>query len=368
MKIANATIYGRKAWELDNDLLRLVITQGGGNVASLTTREEPGINPLWKPVWRTIEPWEYRPEKHGKRYGSKLLATICGHNLCLGWFGDPSEEEAAAGMGCHGEAPVARWKLVRKRVTATSVGLTCDCDLPVAGMRFDRTVTSRRGSHIIRIRERLRNMARRDVPFTMCQHVTVGPPFLEKGVTLFDMPATKGHTFPGEFEKRQRLRSDTPFAWPDGPGAKGEAVDMRLMGRKYRASSDFSTQLMDPKREDAWFSAVNPRLGLLLAYAWRREDFPWVGNWEENYGRKGSPWAGKSLTRGMEFANTPFPNSLRSAVDLGSFHRSPTFRWLPARGCIDMEYSILYMPVPAETQGVADIVPVGRKFGIDLIL
>ena len=89
---------------------------------------------------------------------------------------------------------------------------------------------------------------------------------------------------------------------------------------------------MDPRRSDAWFSAVNPKQGLMLAYVWKRADFPWIGNWEQSYGRKESPWDGKSLTRGMEFTNTPFPVSLREAVDMGRFQGEKTFRWLTAKG------------------------------------
>jgi hypothetical protein len=142
---------------------------------------------------------------------------------------------------------------------------------------------------------------------------------------------------------------------------------MRMIARRYRVSSDFSAQLMDPKRSDAWFSALNPKLGLMLAYVWRRVDFPWLGNWEENYARKTSPWAGKSLTRGMEFANTPFPTDLHEQVERGTFQGIPTFRWLPARGKVTVEYSIILMRVPGGTQGVANIRQNDKHFAVDLL-
>jgi hypothetical protein len=367
MKVRNTTFRGRKGWEVDNDGLSLVMLAGGGHIASITLHEGARVNPLWVPVWKTIEPWKYT-EAQARRYGSRLLASICGHNLCLGWFGDPSDEEAKAGMGCHGEAPVVRWKAVRKRVTASGVALTCGCELPVAQLSFTRTLVTRRGSNVVEVGEQVRNRARRDVPFTMCEHVTVGPPFLEKGVTVFDMPATRCHTFPGEFEKAQRLKSDTAFTWPHGPGKRGGKVDLRTIGRGDRVSADFSTQLMDPSREDAWFGAVNPRLGLALAYVWRRRDFPWLGNWEEDRGRKEKPWAGKSLTRGMEFSNTPFPVGLREAVTRGTFQRQPTYRWLPARSRVDVRYTIILRQVPPECRGLKDIRRDGRRYRLDLIV
>jgi hypothetical protein len=366
MKITATVFKGRKAWEMDNGELTLTMTHGGGHIASVRRRGAAQVNPLWVPVWKTIEPWTYHP-RHAAKYDSKLLASICGHNLCLGWFGGPSAEEAKAGMVCHGEAPVAHWRLIDKHIGERAMHLTVCCDLPVAQMRFGRTLTTRPGSSIVDVSEQVLNLSKRDVPFTMCEHVTLGPPFLEKGVTVFDMPATKAHTFPGEFSDRQRLKANAAFTWPSGPGADGKAVDLRTIAANCRQSSDFSAQLVDPKRADAWFSAVNPKLGLLIAYIWKRSDFPWIGNWEENFARKSNPWAGQSLTRGMEFANTPFPVGLRKAVTMGQFQGQPAYRWLPAHGRVALRYSIILLAVPKDVKGVAEIRPSDKGFHVDLM-
>ena len=106
----------------------------------------------------------------------------------------------------------------------------------------------------------------------------------------------------------------------------------------------------------------------MVAYVWRRADFPWVGIWEENRDRKELPWNGKSLTRGMEFSNTPFPSGLRKAVDRGRFQGQPTYRWLAAREKIAYDYAILACPVEASCKGVATITPTGKTFGVDLVV
>jgi hypothetical protein len=271
------------------------------------------------------------------------------------------------GMGTHGEAPVSRWRLLGKSVTSRGVRMTVGCELPASGMRMRRTIASGAGSCVIRVVETVENLLRRDVPYTICEHVTYGPPFLEKGVTTFDMPATRGHTYPGKFGSPQRMVSDSKFAWPDGPRKGGGTVNLRMIEKRYRRSSDFTAQLMDTSRDDAWFAAVNPRLGVLSAYWWKRADFPWVGNWEENCGRKQPPWGGRSLTRGMEFANSPFPLGLREQVRMGRFHGLPTFGWLPARGKVTMEFAIISLPVDSDTAGVAGIVRSGRRYVLDLV-
>jgi len=104
-----------------------------------------------------------------------------------------------------------------------------------------------------------------------------------------------------------------------------------------------------------------------VAYVWRRSDYPWLGVWEENRARKSSPWSGKSLTRGMEFTNSPFPVGLRKAVDMGAFQGQPAFRWLSALDSVTSEYAMLALPVDHACRGVADISPDPTGFRVDLV-
>ena len=125
---------------------------------------------------------------------------------------------------------------------------------------------------------------------------------------------------------------------------------------------------MDPAREHAWFSAVHPGLQILVAYVWDRQDFPWLGNWEENQARTTAPWKGKALTRGMEFSTSPFPVGLREAVTMNRFQGQPTYRWLPARGTVTVSYALMILPVAPDCRGVADITPDDKGgYQVDLI-
>lgn len=364
MNIKQGVFNNRKGWAMENDVLSMFVMAGGGHIAQIKLHDRPEINPLWEPPWQTLEPWQYKKQDKAK-YGAKLLACISGHNLCLGAFGDPSPEEARAGLGGHGEAPVTRWRLVKKKISTSGVSMTCACELPIAQMKFERTLSLRKGSHVAVIKEKTTNLARKDQPFTMCQHVTFGPPFLERGVTVFDMNAVKAQTFPGRFGEKQRLKQNASFQWPFAPGANGKKIDIRTLTGK--TSGDFTTQLIDPSADLAWFSALNPKLGILVAYTWNRQDYPWVGNWEENHSRKTNPWLGKTLARGMEFANTPFPTGLRAAVDMGRFQNQQSFAWLPALSSVSTEYTIIIKQVDPGFKGVANINNNSKKIEIDLL-
>lgn len=368
LQAAVSTYRTRKAWVLRNDVLELVVLQGGGHLARLALHAAPKVNPLWQPAWRTIEPWQFQPGRAAPWDGSRLLASISGHLLCLGTFGSPSAAEAALGMDGHGEAPIARWRLLDRGVTARHARLHIGCELPRTGMRAERVLTVRPGSHLVEIVTTVTSTVDRDLPFTMCEHSSIGEPFVEKGVTFVDLSARAGRTYPTVFGRRQRLRVDTAFTWPDGPGVAGDTVDLRTIDRRRRGTSDFSAQQMDPEREDAWACAGNPKLGVLLAYHWRRKDFPWVGNWEENFCRTTKPWSGRSLVRGIEFANTPFPTTLEQSVALGKLHGERTYGWLPARGSFRTSYRVALLPLDRRARGVSDIRAAPDGLDVDVAL
>ncbi len=347
MRIQNILWEGRRAWSVASDRLRFIVLAGGGHIASVTHAERPGVNPLWTPPWPGMEPWHYREKQHAAAYGGlRLLAALRGHNLCLGWFGDAAASEKASGLGPHGEAPVARWRLLDAREGVRTLRLRLGCSMERSGLACERTLAVAKGSDTVAIRDRVINLLGRELPYTLAQHVTIGPPFLQPGVTRIDCSATRGHSFPGKFEDRPRFAADRAFDWPDVPAANGKGtVDLRGMENRPGGNSDFAALLMDPAREDAFFRVTHPGQGLSLAYHWKRADFPWLGNWEENRGRTAAPWKGRTLCRGLEFSNTPFPISLRDSVERGELFGVPTFEWLPAKARRDYIYKLTLSPL-----------------------
>ena len=65
---------GRRAVQIENDLLRATTTIEGGHVAEILHKPS-GVNPLWTPPWPSIEPSTYRPSKHPE-YGASNEAHL----------------------------------------------------------------------------------------------------------------------------------------------------------------------------------------------------------------------------------------------------------------------------------------------------
>ena len=332
------TFHNRRATSIENDVLRVTVLHEGGHIAEILDKKT-GVNPLWIPDWPSIEPSTYDATRHAEYGGgadASLLCGIMGHNLCLDIFGGPSADEAAAGFPVHGETSVAPFA-----VTGEAAQLSMYTLLPAAQLRVERRIAL--DGRAVRIHESVENLTAADRPVGWTQHVTLGPPFLENGKTEFRASATRSKVFDGTFGTADYFQPGAEFEWPNAPRAGGGAVDMRLYTAA-QTSSAYTTHLMDPSSDDAYFIAFSPSHLLSLAYVWRRSDFPWLGIWEENRSRPGAPWNGRAVTRGMEFGVSPFPESRRQMIERGPLFGTPTFRWIPARTRVHADYRAVLRP------------------------
>jgi hypothetical protein len=334
--VSTGSYRGRRAVSIDTDHLRLTVLVEGGHIAEVFDKAT-GINPLWAPPWPSIDPSSFDPTTHRDSYGAgsdgKLLAGIMGHNLCLDVFGGPSEDEAAAGVTAHGEASIAPYEIRESGDT-----LTLRATLPLAQIRIERRIELH--ARVLGVRERIESRCAFDRPIGWTQHVTLGPPFLERGVTEFRASATRSKVFESQFGASDYLRAGACFEWAAAPTLDGGVADLRRFTSE-PTSSAYTAHLMDPASDRAFFVAFAPAARLAFGYAWTRSDFPWMGIWEENRSRTAPPWRGETLARGMEFGVSPFPETRRRMVDRGQMFDTPTYRWLPADGVLEATYWIV---------------------------
>jgi hypothetical protein len=352
----------RSGYRLQARWGHVAVLEGGGHLCELNLNECDGVNPLWRPPWKTIDPQKYNPPKHARTYGplpdGRLLAGIAGHNLSFDYFGPPSKEEIAAGHSTHGEAPSVKWR-INRATAASSSTLRCSALLPGAQIKFVRNISLDARSPVIYCEEIALNLNTFDRPISWNEHVTFGPPFVEAGVTIFDMPATRAKTCPVSYSTRPLVKTDAEFTWPIAPAKRGGSLNLRKV--PLPKFEHYTAQLMDPKLKLAFIAACNPRLGLLVAYLFRRADFPWVGNWVERFHQQHAPWSGKTFCRGLEFSSTPFAIPRRETVEQNRMFGETVYRWLPAKSATAIRYMILLFRVPIDFRGVKSISLRGGK-------
>jgi hypothetical protein len=281
------------------------------------------------------------------------LAGIAGHSVSFDYFGPPSPQEIAAGHTTHGEAPVVKWNS-RRDTRSSTANLVYGAKLPNAQIHFERSISLDRNYPVVYIEETAINLSTFDRPISWNQHVTFGPPFLQSGVTLFDMPATRVKVCPKSFSKRMFLEPDSESRWPTAHKKGGDVHNLRTSPNlRY---GHYTAHLLDPKLETAFIAVSNPSLRLLVLYIFTRADFPWVGNWEERHNRTAVPWNSREFCRGFEFSSTPFPVPRRETVTNGKLFGEATYRWLPAKAEEKVRYLILMLDVPDGFQGVRSVI------------
>lgn len=331
----------RDAWVMDTPRLRLSILQSGGHIVEMALKEGEAVNPLWVQQRPTIDAEQYDAARHEKLYGggsgARLMSGLGGHNVCFPFWGNPSETEAKAGMTFHGETGVTRWKLI----AFTADSMTLSAELPESLTRFTRIVKV--AGQVAVFESTGENRSAWDRPVGWCEHVTLGPPFLEKGATRIDASLTRGRNIGDE--------SGQEFAWPTGQAET--RIDLRTV-RDVERSAFVNNFLVDPRREYGFFTAV--RKGLLAGYIFPRADFRWLNIWEAN-----NP---EMLTRGMEFSNTPTHGTFKALIAAKPLFGTPLYEWLDARAKLVKRFAAFSARVPEGYRGVADVRIAGGKLEI----
>jgi len=112
------------------------------------------------------------------------------------------------------------------------------------------------------------------------------------------------------------------------PGSGGGLADLRSMKHDAPASS-YTAHLADPAQEDAFFV---PSLHASASRSDMCGSAPTSNGW--HLGRELQPQVvsvdSRTVTRGMEFGVSPFPESRVEMVLAGQLFGERTFRWLPA--------------------------------------
>jgi len=329
---------GRPAWQLESELLRVSVLECGGHLAEIVLKSSNEINPLWIQSRPTIDSDSYDPATHGSIYGtgpeSRLLSGLAGHNLCFPFWGNPSQAEVSAGMTFHGETNIRRWRLVEESADS----LILEVYLPDSAVIMQRHIRCK--GYALHVEGWARSTTNWDRPFAWCEHVTLGPPFLDSGSTRFH--ASLGQGFVTGDSGGQA------FDWPAGLSTSPELRRFDLSRFAAIPHRDLvNSFLVDSKRDWGYFTAFNPQCPLLFGYVFRRAEFPWLNVWENN--------EEQLQTRGMEFSNTPHHGTMKTLIRSPELWSVPTYEWLDARSTVAKRFFAFLYPIASDFHGAADI-------------
>jgi catechol 2,3-dioxygenase-like lactoylglutathione lyase family enzyme len=358
--VTEETFHGRRAWVLSNGWIRVSVLAGGGHLGEirlLSDDPKKSLNPMRVPHYPTIEPYQYDPARHDAIYSDTpsrwLLSGYMGHLLCFPFYGPPSEEEARAGLGNHGEAAIVEWKKTKVEANAAGATLWYGADLPKTQFHVERTITMPRGMRQAHVETWVENLAPFDRPINWMEHATFGPPFVEPGKTVLDVSAKRGQVPAGRAGSGS-LREGSAIEWPKGVGLEGHTVDLRVFQPQSPSGTYYALRL-DPARSEQFFTLYHPEYRVLIGYTFPAEGYPWLADWQENRRNTTPPWSGEVVARGIEFGSSPVDEGLRKSVERGSLLDTPSYRWIGAHQRLKQEFTVFLSEIPDGFTGVTDV-------------
>ncbi len=351
----------RDATRLANGIVDLVALTGGGHLAEfrlLQSNGESSPNVLWEAPWVTCDPVQGSAGDLSTIYGSvearKFLAGFTGHALCLDYFGEPSAEQAAAGLSVHGEAASMRWETVQS-TASKEARCRWKVQLPSARLTFEREICLGEGESVAYVDETITNEDSSVHAFDWVQHVTFGPPFLKNRESTLSASAQLGISSPSDYDGPSLLADKQEFSWPYAQRKSGNgSADLRQPFAEEGHGFIAGVQ-MDPRREVEYLLAMNWKLRLGVGYCFRRQDFPWMTIWEENRARQSAPWSGTTQARGMEFGTAPLPLGREQTVRRGPIFDTPHQCVLPGGARKTARYLMFLFTIPDGIDSIQDV-------------
>ena len=211
--------------------------------------------------------------------------------------------------------------------------------MPLVGAAgFRRARLALAGSEV-RIDETVENLEPWDRPIAWTQHVTLGPPFLERGKTQF---RADGH----EVSKASRAISATaskPARISTGRRRRckdGGTYDLRVYSDR-DVSAGYTTHLMDPHREHASFDGFLAAAGAGASdTAGSAQDFPWLRHLGGEPGRADHAVERQDHdARAWSSARRRMPESRREMIERGiAVRRSGVSSGCPPHGTVSASY------------------------------
>jgi hypothetical protein len=346
--LRKTTFENRPALVMFNDKMELTILTTGGSLANLVLAADPEkLSPFWNPV------------RMAREIGQESNGPAMGHFVCVDGFGPVSKEEAEAKLPGHGEAHTVPWEVVFSGKLASISTLAFKAELPIVQETFTRTFRMVDGENIIHVQSELESHLGFDRPVNWAEHATIGSPFLAPEVTVVDLSGKRAKTLkhPAKQALPLRLADFQDFDWPTAPQSAGGTADLRATPASPN-SLDHITCLLDPARRLEWVTAINTAKGLILGYVFKRNEYPWLQDWEFYP-------ANLKMARGMEFATQPFDVPRREAIQTGSMFDTYTYRWLPAKSKIESRFLLFYAKTPEGFRKVDDVKLEGGKLIVE---
>ena len=293
------TVSSQPCWVLQNDTVRLAITQTGAHMAPVTFCLNSD---------RTVQPYHVSPwQDEGLNLDPPVLVPLRGDFFCLPFGGNGAPYEGMKFLP-HGEPAGAPWSLVASKKTGAIATLTLALQTKVPAGKVTKTIHLIDGQNVVYSQERLEGYS---LKTSIGHHAILAVPEKEGSLRIATSKIQFGMTSPFLFSnpvnreyqsfaigKRFDSLSKVPLAWKDAEPADCTSFPARTGFADLLAI--FSEKAENLPQQVAWTTATNQDGGSLWFSLRDPRILPTTVFWIENHGRHGTPWNGRNRCLGLE--------------------------------------------------------------------
>jgi hypothetical protein len=297
--VKTETVSSQPCWVLQNDAVRLAITQTGAHMAPVTFCTDSD---------KTVQPYHVTPwQDEGLKLDPPVLIPLRGDFFCLPFGGNGAPYEGMKFLP-HGEPAGAAWTLVGSSKNGSVTTLTLSLQTKVPAGKVTKTIQLVDGQNVVYSQELLEGYS---LKTSVGHHAILAVPEKEGSLRIATSKIQFGMTSPFLFSnpvnreyqsfaigKKFSDLSKVPLAWKDSESGDCTSFPAR------RGFADllaiFSEKAEKLPQQIAWNTATHQDGGYLWFSLRDPRILPTTVFWIENQGRHGSPWNGRNRCLGLE--------------------------------------------------------------------
>jgi hypothetical protein len=318
---------------VENDSTKLTFSLLGGALIDFEDKIVK-INPfLWK---------NNNPDTIGDNNNNN--AILQGQYISFGRWSAPTQGELKMGMPPNGEFASNWWKLKPDRKESE---ITMSCEAPMDGFSITRHVVMSQSGPLFKVTETITNENSTGRTSNIVQNISLVAPFFEPSIVI-NSNASFGFNQMLDVPDPARFEYQWPKALTDTLRISTTDISTFSSRFSYLSSHIFQDTI-------GWVTIYNPRLKLLLGYAWKTIDYPWIHFRNEiNYG--------KQHFHGLAFGTTGLGDKFPFADRLATtFHGVKNFDFIDAKCSLSKSWYCFFLSVPQGYEKTSGILLVDSK-------
>lgn len=320
-------IRGLRGVVLSNPFIALtVLPDKGADICSLVHRAS-GIDVMLR------MPQGLRAPGQGVLSSNNLVAWMemyeGGWQEILPNGGDPCHYKGVE-LTFHGESSVLPWQHKVLNHTDSEIDVEFSAQLFRSPFHIRRRMILNATTPVVRLVERVTNLAAEPMDFMWGHHPAYGAPFLSEHTRMYTNAQTFVADNAGRDGPTNAIAPGSRNAWPLAQGRDGGAIDLSAIpGENDRRAA--MGYLMD-FAGDPWYALVNHKLNLGVGLAFTPSTWRYLWYWQQMRYSYGWPFYGRVYTMAVEPWSSWPGQGLTSVIEQTQTHHT-----LPAEGCLDGE-------------------------------